>query len=196
MGDGSRRAQHASTQYLQFSRDRAVYQRAYNRVFTENGLTAIVLPATATDGMPRVAASAASILGADKVPVTWANFSGAPVIALPAGRSAAIGMPFGLQLGRVPWAEVELLEMRLALEAAAPHWAEVPPMARSPLRIPELSFVAPGQGPRPHQYRRGHRRRLARHRTAAALRLRHHLAQRPHPRPRAHPPDLRRLDRT
>ncbi|MEV0357900.1 amidase [Nocardia sp. NPDC050697] len=138
-----------STQYLQFARDRAVYQRAYNRVFTENDLTAIVLPGAATDGMPRVAASAASILGADKVPVTWANFSGAPVIALPAGRSAATGMPFGVQLGGVPWTEVELLEIGLALEAAAPHWREAPPLARSPLRIPEISFVAPGHGPDP-----------------------------------------------
>lgn len=138
-----------STQYLQFSRDRAVYQRAYNRVFAENGLTAIVLPGAATDGMPRVAASAASILGADKVPVTWANFSGAPVIALPAGRSGATGMPFGVQLGGVPWAEVELLEIGLALEAVAPHWREAPPLAPSPLRMPELSFVAPGPGPDP-----------------------------------------------
>ncbi|WP_098701133.1 amidase [Nocardia farcinica] len=138
-----------STDYLQYSRARATYQRAYNRLFDEDGIDALVLPGTATDGMPRSTAAAASILGADHVPVTWANYSGAPSLSLPAGRSRVTGLPFGVQLGGRPWGEADLLPLGLAIEAAAPHWRDVPPLRPNPRPLPQVGLGTPGPGPDP-----------------------------------------------
>lgn len=138
-----------STDYLEFGRARARYQRAYNRLFAEHGLDAIVLPGAASDGMERIEAAATSVLDADQVPVAWANYSGAPAIALPAGRSAVTGMPFGVQIGGLPWAESELITLGLALESAAPHWREEPPLRPSPRSLPSVTRQPPGPGPDP-----------------------------------------------
>lgn len=138
-----------STDHLEFSRSRAVYQRAYNRMFAEHGLDAIVLPGAASDGMERTEATVMSILDADDVPVAWANYSGAPALALPAGRSTVTGMPFGVQIGGLPWAETELISLGLALESAAPHWREAPPLRPSPRSLPSIGRQPPGPGPDP-----------------------------------------------
>ncbi|WP_414689568.1 amidase [Nocardia sp.] len=137
------------TEYQAFERAREQYQRDYNRLFAEHGLDAVVLPGAARDGTPRATAAAMSLLDADLVPVAWANYTGAPAIALPAGRSAVTGMPFGVQLGGLPWAEADLLDIGLALEAAAPYWREEPPLRPSPRVLPAVAPQPPGPGPDP-----------------------------------------------
>lgn len=137
------------SEYLDFIRARTEYQHAYNRMFAEHGLTAIVVPGAANDGLERAEAAAMSLLDADRVPVAWANYTGAPAVALPAGRSAVTGMPFGVQIGGLPWAEAELISLGLALESAAPHWREVPPLRPSPRMLPTVAPQAPGPGPDP-----------------------------------------------
>nr|WP_174375369.1 amidase [Nocardia higoensis] len=137
------------TEYQEFSQARAEYQRDYNRMFAEHGLTAIVVPGAPHDGTQRAQAAALSLLDADLVPVAWANYTGAPAVAMPAGRSSVTGMPFGVQIGGLPWAEAELIDLGLALEAAAPHWREEPPLRPSPRALPAVTPQPPGPGPDP-----------------------------------------------
>ncbi|GAB2717411.1 amidase [Nocardia thraciensis] len=131
--------------YWQLERSRARYQRDYNRVFRDSDLAALVLPGATTDGMQRSAATA-SILAVDAGPTTWANYTGAPAIALPAGRSATTGMPFGVQLGGQVWAEADLISIALELQAADPCWRDAPTLAPSPRALPEIGLQQPSPG--------------------------------------------------
>ncbi|WP_328412531.1 amidase [Nocardia sp. NBC_00403] len=135
--------------WWQLARARASYQRDYNRMLEDSGLDAVVLPGAITDGLPRSAAAAVSILGASTVPFAWANYTGVPVLSLPVERSAVTGLPFGVQLGGRPWAEAELISIGLELQAAAPVWRDIPPLSPNARALPEVSVRAPGPGPDP-----------------------------------------------
>ncbi|RZL72854.1 MAG: amidase, partial [Rhodococcus sp. (in: high G+C Gram-positive bacteria)] len=57
------------------------------------------------------------------------------------------GIPFGVQLGGVPWSEASLISIVLELQEAQPVWRDTPPIGPSPRRIPEVRVTAPGAGP-------------------------------------------------
>lgn len=131
-------------EYLTFERERRRFQYDYNRVLTDNGLTAIVLPTVVNDRRDR-----ADLLPDTSAPLIWGNYSGAPVLALPVGRSAATGMPFGAQLAGLPWSEPELIAIALELQAAEPVWEEMPELPEGPRALPDVARSAPGRGPDP-----------------------------------------------
>ncbi|WP_280402533.1 amidase [Nocardia carnea] len=131
-------------EYLTFEHERRRFQHDYNRVLTDNGLTAIVLPTVVNDRRDR-----ADIRPDTSAPLIWGNYSGAPVLALPAGRSAATGLPFGVQLAGLPWSEPELIAIGLELQAAEPVWTELPELREGPRALPDVVRSAPGPGPDP-----------------------------------------------
>lgn len=135
--------------YLRFEQERGRYQRSYNRLFAENGIDAVVFPGTVDDGMERNAAAVSSVIGTNPIPVLWANHAGVPVVSLPAGRSATTGLPFGVQLGGLPWSEADLIEIGIELQEADDGWNDVPPLAPTRRAIPEVGRTAPGEGPNP-----------------------------------------------
>ncbi|MGY2062984.1 amidase family protein, partial [Nocardia gipuzkoensis] len=134
--------------YWELERNRARYQREYNRLLKDDKLDAIVLPGAVADSIPR-SDPATPILSPNDVPMVWANYAGVPVIALPVGRSDATGIPFGVQLGGYPWAEAKLIALALELQAAEPSWRDIPSLSPNPRVLPETALGVPGAGPDP-----------------------------------------------
>ncbi|MEU4314734.1 amidase [Nocardia sp. NPDC024068] len=137
----------APGEYLTFERDRTRFQHDYNRLLAENGLDAIILPTVVRDRQART--DVLDNLFDISAPVTWANYAGAPVLSLPVGRSAATGLPFGMQLGGMPWSEPGLIAIGLELQAAEPAWQEMPELVPGARTLPDTGRQAPGPGPDP-----------------------------------------------
>lgn len=135
--------------YFAFERDRLRYQSEYNRMFADQGLDVIAVPGARVDGPDRGTFAGISVFEGVTGDVRWANYTGAPVVALPVGRSAVTGMPFGVQLGALPWGEAELIAIGLEVQEAFPVWREVPPMTPAPRELPQIAQGAPGPGPDP-----------------------------------------------
>lgn len=134
-------------EYLAIERDRLRFQRAYNRMFADSSLDCIVLPGATVDGMKRNQYAGFSVFDAVTANVIWANYAGVPVLSMPVGRSRETGMPFGIQIGGLAWGEETIIDIGLELEAASPHWREVPRWAGSPRDIPEFALTQPSLGP-------------------------------------------------
>lgn len=134
-------------EYLEAERDRTRLQHEYNRTLIENGLAAIILPTVVNERPDR--RNELHNLLETSAPTPWANYCGAPVLALPVGRSNATGLPFGVQLAGLPWSETELITIGLELQAAEPFWAETPDLVEGPRDLPDTAWVAPGPGPDP-----------------------------------------------
>jgi aspartyl-tRNA(Asn)/glutamyl-tRNA(Gln) amidotransferase subunit A len=133
--------------YFALERARLRFQHDYNRMFAEHRLDAILRPGRVTDGVRRDALPDSSVFDGARENYFWANYTGAPVVCTPVGRSAATGIPFGVQVGGVPWSEAKLNSIVLELQEAQPVWREAPPHGPSPRRIPEVRVAAPGAGP-------------------------------------------------
>jgi aspartyl-tRNA(Asn)/glutamyl-tRNA(Gln) amidotransferase subunit A len=56
----------------------------------------------------------------------WADLAGLPVVAMPAGQSAATGLPFGVQLGGAPHSEATLLQIAIDYQANTTHHEDTP----------------------------------------------------------------------
>ncbi|WP_408014655.1 amidase [Rhodococcus xishaensis] len=138
-----------SIDYMTAARNRLVYQHEYNRMFADNDLDAILVPGAKADGVKRLEIAGVSVFTGVMGNVGWANYTGAPAISTPAGRSAATGMPFGVQVGGRPWDESTLIEIVLELQAARPDWQEAPTVAPAPREIPRVQVTTPGAGPDP-----------------------------------------------
>ncbi|MFD6896369.1 amidase [Rhodococcus sp. NPDC060086] len=135
--------------YLMLERDRLRYQVDYNRLFVDSDLDAVLIPGTRVDGAQREEFLGVSVTEGVMGDVKWANYSGAPVVTLPVGRSSATGMPFGVQLGARPWQDERIIEIGLELQEAFPVWRDLPDLAPAPGAAPEVGRVAPGPGPDP-----------------------------------------------
>ena len=133
--------------YLSFEQERLRFRHEYNRTLLDNGLDAVVLP-TVLNERPDRHNDLSNALDTD-APTQWANYCGAPVLALPVGRSAATGLPFGAQLAGLPWSEPELIAMGLELQAAEPVWTEIPVLTEGFRELPAFARTAPGTGPDP-----------------------------------------------
>ncbi|MBF6352558.1 amidase [Nocardia flavorosea] len=133
--------------YLTFERERLRYQHNYNRLLIENDLAAVILPTVTNDRQERRNTPPDPL---DTSPPTiGANYCGAPVVALPIGRSAATGLPFGVQISGRPWSEPELIRIGLELQAAEPVWEEMPDLPDGTRELPDTARSAPGRGPDP-----------------------------------------------
>ncbi|MFD5812109.1 amidase [Rhodococcus aetherivorans] len=135
--------------YFGLERDRLRYQHQYNAMFRDHALDVIALPGALDDGCPRDAFAGLSVLSGVAGDVQWANYTGAPAVSFPVGRSAVTGLPFGVQLGALPWQEAALISVGLALQEALPVWRDVPPVAPAPRELPVATPAAPGPGPDP-----------------------------------------------
>jgi aspartyl-tRNA(Asn)/glutamyl-tRNA(Gln) amidotransferase subunit A len=115
--------------YLEAQRDRTRYTHAWNRLFAERGLAAVVKPGASRLNIRRdtplglTPEAAISGLG-DYV---WADYTGLPVVMSPAGRGAASGLPFGVQIGGPPNSEAALLQLAVDYQERHPYWREAPP---------------------------------------------------------------------
>ncbi|WP_433609346.1 amidase [Prescottella agglutinans] len=138
-----------SIDYMTAARNRLIYQHEYNRMFADGALDAILVPGSKVDGSERVEIAGVSVFEGVTGNVGWANLTGAPVICTPAGRSAATGLPFGVQIGGRPWDEAALIEIALELQAAQPDWQDSPTLPAAPRDIPRVRVTAPGAGPDP-----------------------------------------------
>ncbi|RVW08477.1 amidase [Prescottella agglutinans] len=138
-----------SIDYMTAARNRLIYQHEYNRMFADADLDAILVPGSKVDGSERVEIAGVSVFEGVTGNVSWANNTGAPVICTPAGRSAATGLPFGVQIGGRPWDEAALIEIALELQAAQPDWQDGPTLPPAPRDIPRVRVTTPGAGPDP-----------------------------------------------
>ncbi|SNV10101.1 amidase [Rhodococcus rhodochrous] len=138
-----------SIDYMTAARNRLVYQHEYNRMFAENDLDAVLVPGSKVDGARRLEIAGVAVFSGVTGTVGWANLTGAPVVATPAGRSAKTGLPFGVQIGGRPWDERTVIEIALELQAARPDLLESPTLAPAPRDIPRARVGTPGPGPDP-----------------------------------------------
>jgi aspartyl-tRNA(Asn)/glutamyl-tRNA(Gln) amidotransferase subunit A len=130
--------------YLAFEQDRVRFMHQYNALFADHQLTAILVPGSSADGATRNELAGTTVLsGSVPGDVRWANHAGTPALTTPAGRSAATGMPFGVQIGVLPWQELELLQLAIDYQAAYPHWKEAPPPLEVPRTLTTADVVAP-----------------------------------------------------
>jgi aspartyl-tRNA(Asn)/glutamyl-tRNA(Gln) amidotransferase subunit A len=139
-------AQHAIGigEYLAFEQDRVRFMHEYNALFAEKGLSCIVLPGTTVDGATREELAGVTFLsGSVPGDVRWANYAGAPAVCTPAGLSAATGMPFGVQLGVLPWQEAEVLQLAIDHQAAYPYWSQAPPPLKVARTLTTARVVTP-----------------------------------------------------
>jgi aspartyl-tRNA(Asn)/glutamyl-tRNA(Gln) amidotransferase subunit A len=131
-------------EYLAQQRDRVRFMHDYARLFAAHGLSAILVPGTTLDGATREELAGLTVLsGSVPGDVAWANYAGAPAICTPGGRSAATGMPFGIQIGVLPWQESEALQLALDHQAAYPYWRETPKPLQVPRSLPTAELVTP-----------------------------------------------------
>jgi aspartyl-tRNA(Asn)/glutamyl-tRNA(Gln) amidotransferase subunit A len=131
-------------EYLAFEQDRVRFMHEYNALFADKGLTCVVVPGTTVDGATREELAGLTFLsGSVPGDVRWANYAGAPAACTPAGLSAATGMPFGVQLGALPWQETELLQVAIDYQAAYPYWSQAPPPLEVPRTLTTAEVVTP-----------------------------------------------------
>ena len=131
-------------EYLAFEQDRVRFMHEYNALFADRGLSCVVVPGTTVDGATREELAGLTFLsGSVPGDVSWANYAGAPAVCTPAGLSAATGMPFGVQLGVLPWRETEVLQLAIDYQAAFPYWSQAPPPLQVPRALPTAEVVTP-----------------------------------------------------
>jgi aspartyl-tRNA(Asn)/glutamyl-tRNA(Gln) amidotransferase subunit A len=131
-------------EYLAFQQDRVRFMHAYNELFAHNGLTCVLVPGTTVDGATREEVAGLTFLsGSVPGDVAWANYAGTPALCTPAGLSTATGMPFGVQLGVLPWQETQVLQVAIDYQAAYPYWSQAPPPREVPRTLSTAGVVAP-----------------------------------------------------
>ncbi|WP_305093575.1 amidase [Prescottella sp. R16] len=135
--------------YLTTEGNRLRFQHEYNRMFADTGIDAVLVPGAKIDGCERFEFAGISVFDGVTGTVGWANTAGAPVVTTPAGRSAATGLPFGVQIGGRPWDETTLIEITLEIQHARPDWLTAPEIAAAPRDVPRVQVTAPGAGPHP-----------------------------------------------
>ncbi|MBO0853510.1 MAG: amidase [Nocardia sp.] len=124
------------------------FQLDYNRLLSERRLDAIIGPTVATDRDARTDI-ANTFLDPNSTYTIWADYTRAPVIALPIGRSADTGLPFGVELSGRIRGDADLIRLGIALQAAEPGWLEHPDLPAGPRTLPHTDRTAPGTGPDP-----------------------------------------------
>ena len=125
-------AETAASDYIDYQRSRTRYAAAWREVLSVKALDAVVKPGSTADGATRDEATHLSILGGSVGgDYNWADAAALPVAMTPAGRSAATGMPFGLQLGGAAYSEATLLQIAVDYQAHHAYWSEAPKPAIS-----------------------------------------------------------------
>jgi aspartyl-tRNA(Asn)/glutamyl-tRNA(Gln) amidotransferase subunit A len=113
--------------YLGYEQQKLLFMHQYNALFADNRLDAILVPGSSIDGAKREEVAGLTFLsGSVPGDVAWANLAGAPALCTPVGLSAATGMPFGVQIGGLPWQETKVLQIAIDYQHHHPYWAQAP----------------------------------------------------------------------
>jgi len=114
--------------YVESQQTRIEYIEQWNAVFADNQLDAILKPGASVDGVDRAAVDEQdNPEGGVTGDFAWADIAGLPVVAAPIGRSAATGLPFGIQIGGPPHGEAAILQIAIDYQAHYDYNAAVPP---------------------------------------------------------------------
>jgi aspartyl-tRNA(Asn)/glutamyl-tRNA(Gln) amidotransferase subunit A len=122
----------SALKYLDMHRRRAAFQADYKRFLASERLDAIVLPTSLADPPLRSATADPLLLSPATNPensrlLTFPySYLGFPVVTVPGGASSASGLPVGLQLVGAPFAEANLIQIGIDLQAHYPHFQEQP----------------------------------------------------------------------
>ncbi|HEX3606535.1 MAG TPA: amidase [Candidatus Dormibacteraeota bacterium] len=114
--------------YLRFQRQRAQYICAWNDVFEAERLDALVQTCVDHETPRRggFGGWAVPTSAGETGPVEMWNKAGFPVVAVPAGMSAATGMPIGIQLVGRPDGEAGLLQLAIDYQERNPYHLQPP----------------------------------------------------------------------
>lgn len=113
--------------YVQSQQQRTQYIHAWNAAFAANALDAVLKPGANVDGADRTGVAGMEPTAGVTGDFSWADVAGLPVVAITAGRSAATGMPFGIQIGGAPHTEAKLLQIAIDYQAHTSHHEAEPP---------------------------------------------------------------------
>lgn len=114
--------------YVQAQIKRSELAATWRALFAEHRLDAVLEPAAPGGVPPRRSGDQVAqdeVVDAETLVGTW-NDTNFPVLSLPAGLSAE-GVPVGMQLVGLPFAERRLLEIAVQFQAATAHHTIVPP---------------------------------------------------------------------
>jgi aspartyl-tRNA(Asn)/glutamyl-tRNA(Gln) amidotransferase subunit A len=113
--------------YVQTQQQRLQYMHAWNAAFAAHALDAVLKPGAGVDGADRTGAAALEPTAGVSGDFSWADVAGLPVVAATIGRSAATGLPFGIQIGGAPHTEAKLLQIAIDYQAHYGHHEATPP---------------------------------------------------------------------
>ena len=116
-----------ATVYIEQQQARLVYIHAWNAAFLGNQLDGVLKPGAGVDGADREGTQNTGPTAGVTGDFSWADVAGLPVVAMTIGRSAATGLPFGIQLGGAPRTEAKLLQIAIDYQAGFPYHEAVPP---------------------------------------------------------------------
>jgi aspartyl-tRNA(Asn)/glutamyl-tRNA(Gln) amidotransferase subunit A len=113
--------------YVQSQQQRLQYIHAWNAAFAIHALDAVLKPGAGVDGADRTGVAALEPTGGVSGDFSWADVAGLPVVAATIGRSAATGLPFGIQIGGAPHTEAKLLQIAIDYQAHYGYHEATPP---------------------------------------------------------------------
>ena len=116
-------------QYLDLHRQRATYQAAWKATLADQKLDAVALLVSLADPPDRAAPalqSPATNTENSKLLTFPFSYLGFPVVTVPGGASSATHLPVGIQLAGAPFAEADLIQIAVDLQANFPHFEEAP----------------------------------------------------------------------
>jgi aspartyl-tRNA(Asn)/glutamyl-tRNA(Gln) amidotransferase subunit A len=116
-----------AAQYVESQQQRLDYIHQWNAAFADNRLDAVLKPGASVDGADRTGAAADNPEGGVQGDYSWADVAGLPVASVTVGRSAATGLPFGIQIGGAPHTEAKLLQIAIDYQAHYPYHEVAPP---------------------------------------------------------------------
>ena len=115
--------------YIEGQRQRVELMSKWGAAFRNHRLDAILQPGAMVETPTKEKADSdfASYFSAVANPMVIWNYTGFPVLALPAGQSPKSGMPVGVQLAGPPDTEAKLLQIGIDCQAHFPHHRRKPP---------------------------------------------------------------------
>ena len=116
-----------AAQYVESQQQRLDYIHQWNAAFADNRLDAVLKPGASVDGADRTGAAANNPEGGVQGDYSWADVAGLPVASVTVGRSAATGLPFGIQIGGGPHTESKLLQIAIDYQAHYGYSEASPP---------------------------------------------------------------------
>jgi aspartyl-tRNA(Asn)/glutamyl-tRNA(Gln) amidotransferase subunit A len=119
------KASGTAVDYVRAQIKRADYTDTWSALFADLRLTAVVHPAC-NDELFRIGGEFTDAGGPRLMLGVW-NDTNFPVVSVPAGLSPTDGSPVGMQIVGLPYAEPDLLQIAIDLQAATGYHLACPP---------------------------------------------------------------------